>query len=266
MNAAHHLSLAEWQELDNRLRPDFIRRVAEMQRSLSVSCVRDAYTHPMPQAIAFAQALLGGDDKRRYDEWLPGLTGAMQKLHDIGVAGYADLVERICTRDGVESLLAQSRIDLTTFAGLSYYLRYWLIPIMEPLRELIDPGDAKSKVAVQTLKEAGIASSLDLLESAGKAEARRRLAVELRIPLAVLASLVHRADMRRLPFHSCKTISYLIAAGAGSMAELAAFDPQHLVDQVIGYGQSIGKNLRYGVEPANSARMARLLPAMVEDD
>jgi hypothetical protein len=33
---------------------------------------------------------------------------------------------------------------------------------------------------------------------------------------------------------------------------------------VLAYGKTIGKDLRFGIEPGNSARLARVLPPMVE--
>ena len=50
----------------------------------------------------------------------------------------------------------------------------------------------------------------------------------------------------------------------GALATLAATDPQLILDRVLTYGRSIGKDLRYGVEPASSAVIARVLPRVVE--
>lgn len=264
MNAISQSTVVDWDELNRRLRPDFMEHVALMRHSLSYGCIRAAYAHTIPQAIAYVEAMLGGDPKHRYDAWIPDLMAAYRHLETAGVTGYADLLERISTREGVETLLAQTGITLDGFAGLIYFLRYNVIPPQHPLRELLDPEDSAGKLYVKQLKQIGIAGSLDLLEQGRTAEARCRLAEQLDIPETYINALTHRADMRRLPFHSRKTISYLIHSGAASMAALAAIDPQTLVTQVLAYGQTIGKDLRYGMEPASSALIARILPPLIE--
>jgi hypothetical protein len=254
----------DWDVLESRLRPSFIDHVAQMRQSLSYEFIRQAYGHTIPQASAYATAMLGCDPKHRYDGWLVEITAAYHSLDECGVSGYVDLIERMSTRQGVEALLAQTAIPTERFGGLAHLLRYWIIPQQHPARELVDPEDATGKEYIGLLKQAWIAGSLDVLEHGRSAEDRRQLATKLGIPLDFVVGLVHRADMRRLPFHSRKTINHLIHAGAGSIATLAAADPQALVEQVLTYGQSIGKDLRYGVEPMGSALIARVLPPLVK--
>ena len=57
------------------------------------------------------------------------------------MTGYPDLLEHIATCDGVEAVLADTRIPLSQFAGLAYFLRYWCIPFQVPARQLLEPGD-----------------------------------------------------------------------------------------------------------------------------
>lgn len=256
--------VVDWDELDRRLRPDFMAHVMLVRQSLSYAFIREAYGHTMSQASAFATAMLGCDPKHRYDAWLLDLTAAYRSLDDYGVTGYLDLVERISTRPGIEVLLAETAIPASRFAGLIHLLRYWVIPQQHPARELIDPDDMAGKEYIQQLKAEGITGSLDVLEHGRTVEGRRLLVARVGIPQDFVNGLVQRADMRRLPYHSCKTISHLIHAGAGSIAVLAASDPQTLLAQVLAYGQSIGKDLRYGVEPIGSALIARVLPPLVE--
>jgi hypothetical protein len=264
MSSTTHPIVVDWDELDRRLRPNFMEHVTLVRQSLSYAFIREAYGHTMPQASAFAIAMLGCDPKHRYDAWLLDLTAAYRSLDDYGVTGYLDLVERITTRQGVEVLLAETAIPTSQFAGLIHLRRYWVIPQQHPARELIDPEDPVGKEYIRLLKAEGITGSLDVLEHCRIVEVRRLLAARVGIPQDFVDGLVQRADMRRLPYHSRKTISHLIHAGAGSIAVLAASDPQTLLAQVLAYGQSIGKDLHYGVEPMGSALIARVLPPLVE--
>jgi hypothetical protein len=43
-------------------------------------------------------------------------------------------------------------------------------------------------------------------------------------------------------------------------------DPDDFAGAVLDYGRSIGKDLRFGVEPASSALIARVLPPIVDAD
>ena len=56
-----------------------------------------------------------------------------------------------------------------------------------------------------------------------------------------------------------------MAAEAGTMVALAA-DPLEMVARVLAYGASIGKDLRFGIEPGNSALIAGVLPPIIEVD
>jgi len=44
------------------------------------------------------------------------------------------------------------------------------------------------------------------------------------------------------------------------LAALAAIDPQEMVERVLAYGETIGKDLRFGIEPASSALIAACFP------
>jgi hypothetical protein len=253
----------DWNELNSRLRPNFLGHVAHIQESLSYSRIRQAYAHTILQASEFAGAILDCDPKQRYSAWVLEPQAAYQCLGQNRITGYADLFNRIASHEGVEVLLTGTGIPLPQFTGFVYFIRYWCIPTEVPVRELLEPGNEESKAWVRQLKEAGIASNLAVLETGRAATDRLALAEKLAIPLTFITDLVHRADLRRLPYHSQKTISYLIHAGAGNMAVLAEIDPQCLRAQVLSYGETTGKDLKYGVEPISSALIARTLPLIV---
>jgi hypothetical protein len=78
--------------------------------------------------------------------------------------------------------------------------------------------------------------------------------------------MVNRADLSRLPWASKATISNIIGAGYGSLAQLANADPEQLYADFFAYGQSIGKNLKLGNEIENIYRIAKIVPALVEED
>ncbi len=261
---SHPETTVNWTDLDRQLNPSFLVKVNDLKGSLSYAWVREAYDHGIPAATAFAEALLGCDPKQRYGGWLQSLVATLRALEAIGVTGYADLVERTGTREGVEALLPRAGVPQGDLGGLVYYLRHWVIPSQRPLRTFIDPDDVEAKERVRRLKVAGLYDNLQLLERGRVPAGRARIAAELGIPEPFVTGLVHFADLSRLPFHSRKTVAYLVRRGADTLAALAATDPQLILDRVMAYGRSIGKDLRYGVEPASSAVIARVLPRVVE--
>ena len=84
------------------------------------------------------------------------------------------------------------------------------------------------------------------------------------LPETVITELVNRADLSRMPWASKATISNIIGAGYGSLAQLANADPEKLYADFFSYGESIGKNLKLGNEIENSYRIARIVPALVK--
>lgn len=86
------------------------------------------------------------------------------------------------------------------------------------------------------------------------------------MPGEVITELVNRSDLSRLPWASKATISNIIGAGYGSLAQLANADPKQLYADFFAYGKSIGKNLKLGNEIENSYRIAKIVPVLVKED
>jgi hypothetical protein len=84
------------------------------------------------------------------------------------------------------------------------------------------------------------------------------------MPQPAVDELVNRADFSRMPWASKATISNIIGAGYGSLAQLANADAEKLYADFFRYGDAIGKNLKLGNEIENSYRIARIVPALVK--
>ena len=119
---------------------------------------------------------------------------------------------------------------------------------------------------IQVLAELGVRTNLQLLQQGLTPLERSTLAEQSGLPVQTILQLVNRADFSRLPWASKATISNIIGAGYGSLAQLASADPDKLYADFFTYGKSIGKNLKLGNEIENSHRIARLVPALVEEE
>jgi len=69
-----------------------------------------------------------------------------------------------------------------------------------------------------------------------------------------------------MPWASKATISNIMGAGYGSLAQLADANPEQLYADFFRYGKAIGKNLKLGNEIENSHRIAKIVPALLQKD
>jgi hypothetical protein len=173
-----------------------------------------------------------------------------------------DLIQRIETREKLEIFVEQSGMHALDIVTLLWYLVYWFIPAEKYLSGLVRDDPSISN-ALERLAGLGVRTNLQLLQQGITPAGRRSLADQSGLPLRVISELVNRADFSRLPWASKATISNIIGAGYGSMAQLANADPGQLYADFFAYGKSIGKNLKLGNEIENSYRIAKIVPMLV---
>ncbi|HSB66680.1 MAG TPA: DUF4332 domain-containing protein, partial [Anaerolineales bacterium] len=172
------------------------------------------------------------------------------------------LMERTARREYMELFTEQVKLSSLEIAALLKYLVYWVIPGQKYISSLVRENPAVQE-AVQVLRQAGIRTNLELLQSAITPASRKALVDKTLLPLEILMELVNRSDFSRLPWASKATISNIIGAGYGSLAKLANADPERLYADFFRYGKSIGKNLKLGNEIENSYRIAKIVPVIL---
>ena len=80
---------------------------------------------------------------------------------------------------------------------LNYLLR-WVLPFMTPVREFINAERVAEANYLAALKQRQIRSNLDLWEVGRTKAGRVQFSSKTDIPLALVTSLVHKADKRVL--------------------------------------------------------------------
>jgi hypothetical protein len=175
-----------------------------------------------------------------------------------------DLSARLDSPQLFESFSSQSRVAPVDTAAVLKYLVYWVIPMKKMLGSLVSPGSPVLE-AVKILRGLGIRANLDILGRGMTPEGREALCVESGLPGAVILELVNRADFSRMPWASKATISNIIGAGYGSLAKLASADLGQLYEDFFRYGESIGKNLKFGNEIESSYRISKIVPVLVQE-
>lgn len=254
----------DWAELSKVMYP--IPTYEDMSKkwrdSIAYAFVRQAYNLSLPGLADYTARMLGEDARQRYTEWLVELTTAYAQLRQAGVKDVLDLLDKLDTREKYERFVAQNELDPKAPMRLLGFMVYWFIPARKYLQSLVK-NDSAILGDIKTLTTCGIRFNLDLLESGRTPEGRRSLAQDSGLSEAAVTSLVNRADFSRMPWASSATVSNIIGAGYSSILKLANADPQKLYADFFSYGESIGKDLRLGIEIDSSYRIAKIIPKVV---
>ncbi len=255
-----------WVEVQKALSPikDYEDLCNRYKVSFGYSFVRKHFNFSMPKLLDYTQRLLGGDAKQRYTEYLANLTRIIGDLNQAGIQDILALKERTSSREALDDFVTQTRLDATDIIRVLKFMVYWLIPSEKYLGGLVR-NDPEITGAIKVLAEVGVKNNLQLLENGLTPKSRKELAERSGLAIEVIYDLLNRADFSRMPWASKATISNIIGAGYSSMAQLAQADPEKLFDDFFGYGRSIGKNLKLGNEIENSYRVAKIIPALVQE-
>jgi hypothetical protein len=256
-----------WDEIEKALSPikgyqDLCHRLTQ---SFSYAFVRYSFNFSMPELVIYTEKLLGGDARGRYSVYLTKLVGIITNLDHAGVPNVLALKERVSSHDQFETFTSTSGINPLDTISVLKYLVYWLIPGEKYLSGLVR-DDPEISEAIKVLRSAGIRTNLGMLKAGITTHGRKELAHTSGLPVEIITELVNRADFSRMPWASKATISNIIGAGYGSLAELANADPDKLYADFFRYGKSIGKNLKFGNEIENSYRIAKIVPVLVQAD
>jgi hypothetical protein len=254
-----------WIEIQKMLSPikDFEEFCRQWQESFSYPFVHEIFNISLPNLIEYTRHLLGEDPKKRYDDYATWLLRIIDELHHEGVQDVLELLKGTETRQKFAQFAEQREIAAIEIAGLLKYLFYWFIPRKKRLEEVVR-NDPVISDAVKVLHDMGIRFNLDMLQQGYTAAGRKALVDSSKLPEAIILELVNRADLSRMPWASKATISNIVGAGYGSIANLANADPDKLYQDFFDYGQVIGKNLKLGNEIENSYRIARIVPVIVQ--
>ena len=235
------------------------------RESFAYSFVCEAYNFSMIELVDYTQRLLGGDSRRRYTQYCSMLISITVELQRAGVQNVLDLLTQVETRQKLEEFTGQRGVHARDIAALLKYLIYWIIPMKKYLSGLVG-NDPSLSEAAKILRGVGVRTNLDMLEQGLSKAGRKTLAEAHGLPEAVISSLTNRADFSRMPWASKATISNIIGAGYGSLAELANAEPETLYADFFEYGKSIGKNLKLGNEIESSYRIAKIVPLLVQNE
>jgi len=242
--------------------------IKKLYQTLSYDFVQEHYNHSMDEAIDYVNEIHAGYFQHRGDRaWLDGLITNFTWLKRVGIQNYLDLVQQVDSREKCEAFLQESGMGFPELIETLNYLLRWVLPFPTPLREFFDTADATQMVYVQSLKQQGIMTNLDLLEQGRTAVKRAHLAELTGIPAEFLLRLIHQADLARLAYVRGKTVRHLCGGGYDTLAKLATAELPELEAAMNAYYHSLDKrptDFKAAVPLAPLIGGARSLPQVVE--
>jgi Domain of unknown function (DUF4332) len=245
------MTLWEYEEL--------MKKIAEI---LSYSFIQEHYNHNMKEATKYLESLLGYDTKQ--DKHVIRLTKTFTALEALRVDNYADLFQRIETKEKCEGFLRKTKLPFEELLLVLNHIFHWVFPRRLYLMEFIDTENECNKVYSEIFKNRGIRFNLDILEDGRTREGREKLFQDTGIPESFILYFVNLADMSRLPYSNRKTVKHLLAGGYDSVAKIAQTDPEMIVEDMRSYFERIGVKLAGFIDLKGIAQWARTIPVVVE--
>lgn len=239
---------------------DLLKKIMSV---LSFKFVQGYYNHDMKEAGTYVRELLGYDKK--YDEYIGKMVDVFKKLDSLRVENYADLVDKVGTREKCEELVRKTKLPFEDLISALNYIFRWVLPFRNVyLRQLIDEDNEAYKDYVKRLSEHGTKFNLDIIEHGRTKNGRKKLSKEIGIPEAFILDLVNRADLTRLPYTSKKTVIHLCKAGYDTIVGLATVDVEKLKQDMKSYFEKGGIRLGPFIDIAGLVTWARKIPKIVE--
>jgi hypothetical protein len=256
----------DWDEVEKLVKPnpDYLVIIKRLTEVFSYGFVIKSYNHSMKEAEVYATKLLGCDPRNRYGEYLAGVNEIFKTLDELGTENYQQLIGEVDSETKLEEFYARSKLSLGEIIGVLKYLQYWVLPSKIYLRELIDKDNHKGIDKIAILRENGIRFTLDILETGCTKRGRKELSIRTEVLESFIYEMVNRADFTRMPYIRGSTVRNYFHAGYKSINQLSNASLETLTNDMTEYGNSIGKNLKHGMELDSGIAISKVIPKLVE--
>lgn len=182
-----------------------------------------AYNHDMTHAAFFCRSLFP-DKNIEAGEYPAQILGTIEYLKSAGILDWGSLLLMVATRDKCEIFISENNLKFEKLIDVLNYLLRWGFPFQTPSRELLEHNNPQEMYCYEVLKSYRLMNNILILEQGHTLESLRLLAEHTGLSLDFLTSLVHRADIARLPYVRRKTLLPLCGAGYNTLAKIAAAD------------------------------------------
>ncbi|NIO37050.1 DUF4332 domain-containing protein [Candidatus Bathyarchaeota archaeon] len=237
--------------------------IEKIRKVFSYTFIQKDYNHSMKVARDYVLGLLGYDPK--YAEYISKLSTVFERLDDLNIRNYTELVLQVENREKCEKFLQQTEISFSDLISTLNYMFRWVLPFRNVyLRQLIDVSNEAHMGYIKKLREHTITFNLDILERGRTKKGRTKLSKETWIPETFILDLVNRADLTRLPYMSKKTVGHLCSAGYDTLGKLARVDVGKLKEDMKSYFEKEGIRLGSFIDLAGLVAWAKAVPKIVE--
>jgi hypothetical protein len=227
-----------------------------------------AYNHNMTQADAFARHLFL-DKNIEAGEFPARILDTFEHLKSAGIKDWGSLLSKVSTSDKCASFVTEHNLNFEEFIEVLNYLLRWAFPFQTSSRELLEHESSQEMSCHEVLKRHKLMNSFDILEQGCTSAGRRALAKLTGLPLEFVTTLVHRADIARLPFVRRKTILPVCGAGYDTLAKIAAADLAQMESDMEAYFQRMHgkswKNYKSVIVLKMLVTGAQALPVIMEE-
>jgi hypothetical protein len=258
----------DWDLVKKETLWDYQQLVQKLLNTLDYPFVLEYYDHTMPQAAIFAQKVqLGYLQGRPEPPVGVRMRAIFNHLHDLHIASYLTLLQRISNREKCERFLVETGFSFNELVATLNYLFRWVLPFMAPIREFLPTDDETEMRFLEPLKRAKLATNLALMEQGRHRDGRKSLSAFTGLPETLLVDLVHRADISRLAYVRGKTVLHLCRSGYNTLDKLAGADLIEIEQAMDAYYCRLGKSLadyKAAISISWIIGGARILPRIVE--
>jgi hypothetical protein len=242
--------------------------ITKLNVVMAYPVIWQAYNHNMNQAAVFARSLFP-DKNIAAGEFPAGVLHTLEHLNSIGIGNWGSLLVKVTTKTECLEFISTHHLDFEEFIDVLNYLLRWAFPFQTSSRELLDHESLQEMSYYEVLKKHKLMNSFDILEQGHTKTGRSTLAKLTGLPLKFTTSLVHRADIARLPFVRRKTILPVCGAGYNTLAKIAAADMSQMESDLDDYFQRTQgkpwKNYKAVIVLKGLMAGAKALPAIMEE-
>jgi hypothetical protein len=241
--------------------------VNKLEAVAAFPIIWQAYNHDMAQAVDFAYRLFP-DANMKAGGYPAAIICTIQRLQAAGIINWGDLLAKVGTRTQCLSFISEHDLDFEELIDVLNYLLRWGLPFQTASRQLLEHENPQEMSYYRILKEHRLTNNLDILEQGRTLAGRADLSHITGLPLDFLTSLVHRADIARLPYVRRKTILPVCGAGYDTLAKIAAADLGQMETDLEAYFQrrqgKPWKNFKSVIVLKILVQGAQALPVIVE--
>jgi hypothetical protein len=242
--------------------------IKKLKAVASYDSIWRAYNTDLSQAVDFARKLFKKADIDA-GKYPAAVLQTIKALQSGGVRDWGDLLTRVSTREDCLAFISDQNLQFEQCIDVLNYLLRWGLPFPIPARELLTLDNPEEAGCYETLKANRLMSSFDILERGRSRQGRIALAGLTGIHEGFVTTLVHRADVSRLPYSRGKTVRYLCGADYDSLAKIAAAELSQFHGDMDAYmKQTQGKpwdNFKAVIPLEDLVRWAQALPVLVKE-